>query len=126
MKNTALIAAAGFGFLGVALGAFGAHALEEILLQNGREETWRTAVFYQFVHVAFLLAIGILKSKELPSKILNAATWAAIVGIFIFSGSLYLLSITNILWLGAITPLGGLSFMAAWVLLLVFAIQKQK
>ena len=126
MKNTALIAAAGFGLIGVALGAFGAHALEKILTTNGRVETWHTAVLYQFVHVYFLLGIGVLGERGLASKWLRAATIAAIAGIVIFSGSLYLLSFTNIPWLGAITPLGGLSFIVAWAMLLVYGLQRTR
>jgi uncharacterized membrane protein YgdD (TMEM256/DUF423 family) len=121
MKNTALIAAGVLGFLGVALGAFGAHALEEVLKANAREETWDTAVFYHMIHAALLGVIGALANRANEGKWLKFATIATIVGIFIFSGSLYLLSLTNMKWLGAITPLGGLSFMAAWILLIIHA-----
>jgi uncharacterized membrane protein YgdD (TMEM256/DUF423 family) len=121
MKNTALIAAAGFGFLGVALGAFGAHSLEAVLKANERLATWETAVLYQFVHTGLLLALGILQAMA-PARRLRIATWLSVVGIAIFSGSLYLLSLTNIKWLGAITPIGGLCFMAAWVLLFIHSI----
>jgi uncharacterized membrane protein YgdD (TMEM256/DUF423 family) len=121
MKNTALLMAAGFGFLGVALGAFGAHSLESVLKANDRMATWDTAVLYQFVHAGLLLALGILQAMA-PAKRLRIATWLSVVGIVIFSGSLYLLSLTNLKWLGAITPIGGLSFLAAWVLLFIHSI----
>lgn len=114
MKNLALLFGSGFGFLGVALGAFGAHGLEEVLKANGREATWDTAVLYQFVHAGLLLVIGVWVEKGSPSKFLRLATWLLVAGILVFSGSLYLLSLTNIKWLGAITPIGGLSFLAAW------------
>ncbi len=122
MKNQALVVAAIFGFLGVALGAFGAHSLEAILKANERLETWHTAVLYQFVHAGLLLVLGILQAAK-PAKLLRIATWCSVIGILIFSGSLYILSITNIKWLGAITPIGGLSFLAAWALLLVHSLQ---
>lgn len=108
---------AALGFVAVALGAFGAHGLEDLLKSNGREGTWDTAVLYQFVHVGLLLVFGLMKHAGHQGKSLEIATWTTVAGIFIFSGSLYLLSITNIKWLGAITPIGGVCFLCAWVLL---------
>ncbi len=125
MKNTAYISGSIFGFLAVALGAFGAHGLEDLLTANGRIDTWETAVHYQFVHVGLLLILGLLMERH-PHKLLNLSAILTIVGIFIFSGSLYLLSLTNILWLGAITPLGGLGFLGAWACLLFFFLQNRK
>jgi uncharacterized membrane protein YgdD (TMEM256/DUF423 family) len=124
MKNYGLAAAGIFGLLGVGLGAFGAHGLASILVANDRVATWDTAVLYQLVHVLLLLGLGILDHVR-PSKLLGVATWLSIAGICIFSGSLYVLSLTNLRWLGAITPLGGLSFMIAWALLLIYAIRKK-
>ena len=126
MKNTGLIFGAAFGFLGVALGAFGAHGLEDVLVANGREATWETAVLYQFVHAGLLLLLGILDQLHSSTKLLRISIWTTIVGILIFSGSLYALSLTNIKWLGAITPLGGLSFLAAWTLLFFFSLRIKK
>jgi len=103
-------AAALFGFLGVALGAFGAHGLHDLLAKNERLATWETAVLYHLVHAVVLLA---LSQSEKASR---AAGWSFIAGIIIFSGSLYILALTNIRWLGAITPLGGLAFLAGWIL----------
>ena len=107
-----------FGLLGVALGAFGAHALEEILEKSGRTDTFETAVRYQFYHAFALLATGLLYRK-LPSKEVRWAGILFILGTLIFSGTLYVLCLTGISWLGAITPLGGLSLIGAWLALVV-------
>jgi uncharacterized membrane protein YgdD (TMEM256/DUF423 family) len=95
------------GGLGVALGAFGAHGLAEILTTNGRVDTWETASLYHLVHAVAILLVPAQYGKW------SAAFWFTI-GITIFSGSLYLLSITNIGWLGAITPIGGVCFLVGW------------
>lgn len=107
------------GFLGVALGAFGAHALKESLGAKGLD-IWQTAVLYQFVHSLALLATGLwqqLSPAGATPAGLNAAGWCFAAGIALFSGSLYLLALTGIGRLGAITPLGGLAFLAGWLLL---------
>ena len=98
--------AAVMGFLGVALGAFGAHGLKALLAAHDTAAIWQTAVFYQITH-----AVAALWASE---KRPIAVTWWA-WGIVVFSGSLYLLAVTNIKWLGAITPLGGLLLLAGWV-----------
>jgi len=100
--------AAGLGFLAVVLGAFGAHGLKDLLTQNGTTSIWEKAVFYHFIHAVMLFVLA--DRKPFPAM----AWWSFLVGIFFFSGSLYLLAITNILWLGAITPVGGLSFLIGW------------
>lgn len=100
-----------FGFLGVALGAFGAHGLKEVLVANGRLDDWRTAVLYHLVHTAVLVAIS------LGEKVPRAAWWLFASGITVFSGTLYVLAITNMKWLGAITPLGGLALLGGWLAL---------
>lgn len=103
--------------LAVAIGAFGAHGLKAHL-STEMLQTYKTGVEYHFYHALGLLLIGIL-SISFPSSLLN---WSAIllaIGIILFSGSLYVLAITGIKWLGAITPFGGLSFIAGWVLLFV-------
>lgn len=105
-------------FLGVALGAFGAHALRG-RLTDYYLDIYKTAVLYHFIHALGLFVVAWLSSISNDSKI-NLAGMFMIVGIVLFCGSLYLLSLTQIKWLGAITPLGGLSFLAAW-LLIVFA-----
>jgi uncharacterized membrane protein YgdD (TMEM256/DUF423 family) len=105
--------AALMGFLAVLLGAFGAHGLEHVLFRNNRVDTWHTAVLYHIVHSVVLL----LLAYRVPFR--SGPYIAFLGGIVIFSGSLYLLSVTNVLWLGAITPLGGLSFLAGWGWLII-------
>jgi uncharacterized membrane protein YgdD (TMEM256/DUF423 family) len=124
MKNFALVAGAIFGFVGVALGAFGAHGLESVLKANERLDTWHTAVLYQFVHAGLLLFLG-LWQLQTPAKRLRLASIFACIGVGIFSGSLYLLSLTNIKWLGAITPIGGLCFLIAWALIIFHSISNK-
>lgn len=99
------------GFLGVALGAFGAHGLKDVLVANARLDDWRTAVLYHLVHAAVLVAIS------LGEKVPRAAWWLFASGIVIFSGTLYALALTNVKWLGAITPLGGLALLGGWLAL---------
>ena len=108
-NSTAVRIAATLGFLAVALGAFGAHALKEVLKQNQTAGVWEKAVFYQFIHVVMLY----LLAKQIP---LPSGPWFAfLIGIVLFSGSLYLLAVTNLKWLGAITPFGGVSFLVGWL-----------
>lgn len=103
--------AAFLGFLGVALGAFGAHGLREVLAATGRAEEWKTAVFYHLMHAVLLTALSL--RSQVPKLV-----WSLFAaGIVVFSGSLYLLALTNVRWLGAITPLGGLALLAGWLLL---------
>jgi uncharacterized membrane protein YgdD (TMEM256/DUF423 family) len=100
--------------LAVGLGAFGAHALKPTLAANDTTEVWKTAVLYHFLHALALLILAALPgASRLASALLVA-------GIVIFSGSLYLLALTNIKWLGAITPLGGLCFLAGWLCLVIW------
>ena len=102
------------GVLAVGLGAFGAHSLEALLVQNGRLDTFQTAVNYHFYHTLALFGIGVLASVKPDWKGISFAAWSMVLGILIFSGSLYVLSLTGITWLGAITPLGGLAFILGW------------
>lgn len=103
-------------FIGVALGAFGAHALRAQLTPTA-VSLWHTAELYQFVHALGLLAVGLLVYHLGAPPLLRAAGWLMVAGILLFSGSLYALAVTGIRWFGAITPLGGAAFLAAWVLL---------
>jgi len=102
------------GALAVGLGAFGAHSLEALLIQNGRLDTFQTAVNYHFYHTLALLGIGVLATVKPNWKGISFAAWSMVLGILIFSGSLYVLCLTGITWLGAITPLGGLAFILGW------------
>ncbi len=100
-------------FLAVAFGAFGAHALKPTLEANGLADAWKTAVLYQFLHAIALLVLALLGAGP------RATWWLLFSGIVIFSGSLYLLCLTNVRWLGAVTPLGGLLFLAGWLWLAI-------
>ena len=107
--------AAVMGGLGVAIGAFGAHALHDTLVKAGRLETFETAVRYQFYHVLALLAIGVLWTARPELRALGTTGWLWLGGIMVFSGSLYALCFTGITKLGAVAPIGGLLFLAGWV-----------
>ncbi|MFJ8070542.1 DUF423 domain-containing protein [Peribacillus sp. NPDC096447] len=107
------------GFIAVALGAFGAHGLEG-KIPDKYLETWQTAVQYQMFHAVGLLVLGLLAGK-ISSPMINWSGWLMLIGIILFSGSLFVLSVTQIKVLGAITPLGGVSFLVAWVLMIVAA-----
>jgi uncharacterized membrane protein YgdD (TMEM256/DUF423 family) len=92
----------------VALGAFGAHGLKYLLAQNGTADIWKTAVFYHFIHAVMLFVLA--ERKPFPA----VAWWSFLTGILFFSGSLYLLAVTNVLWLGAVTPVGGVGLLFGW------------
>jgi uncharacterized membrane protein YgdD (TMEM256/DUF423 family) len=100
--------AAALGFLAVALGAFGAHGLKGLLAQNGLTAVWEKAVFYHFIHAVMLFVLA--ERKPFPA----VAWWSFLAGIGFFSGSLYLLALTNVHWLGAVTPAGGLCLLFGW------------
>jgi uncharacterized membrane protein YgdD (TMEM256/DUF423 family) len=102
-------------FLGVALGAFGAHALKA-RLDADMLGTFEVGVRYQMYHALALLAVGWAHTRW-PGTMLTAAGWLFVAGTVIFSGSLYLLSVTGARWLGAVTPIGGLTLLAGWLCL---------
>ena len=110
-STTALRIAAITGFLAVALGAFGAHGLKAILEANGQVQTWQTAAHYHLVHAVLLLVLALRPTVARRHFLFFGA------GILIFSGSLYLLAVTNVRWLGAITPIGGLCLLLGWLTL---------
>ena len=105
--------AAALCFLAVGLGAFGAHALKATLQSNNMLEVWNKAVLYHFLHAIALVALALHGTGNRAAWLLLAA------GIVLFSGSLYTMALTNIRWLGAITPLGGLCFLAGWAWLII-------
>lgn len=109
--------------IAVLLGAFGAHGLQSVLLTNNRADTFETAVRYHFYHAFAILIIGLLMN-EYSNLWLGRASWLMAVGILLFSGSLYTLSLTNITILGAITPFGGVCFIIGWALLVLGILQK--
>jgi len=110
------------GFLSVALGAFGAHVLER-KLDPGALEIWQTGVKYEMFHAAALLAVGILAGKHPENPLLNWSGWLFFAGIVIFSGSLYILSASGFRALGAVTPVGGVCFLIAWLLLMIASVK---
>jgi len=97
-----------FGALGVALGAFGAHGLKDIVTDPGMMENWQTAARYHLIHAVALLGVAAHPSQP------RAAGMAFTGGICIFSGSLYIMVLTGMRWLGAITPIGGLLLIGGW------------
>ncbi len=101
--------------LAVGIGAFGAHGLKDKLLSLGTLQTYETAVQYHFYHALGLFAIAWAASQWQEINF-NSVIYMFLAGTFIFSGSLYILSITGIKWLGAITPIGGLLFIIAWIM----------
>lgn len=118
MKNrTILLAGAIFMALAVLLGAFGAHALKKVLAPD-MLVIYKTGVEYQFYHALGLLLIGLI-GFHIQSKYLRWSGLLISIGIIIFSGSLYVLTLSGIKALGAITPIGGLSFVAGWIFLAI-------
>lgn len=122
MQKLFLTLGAFLGALSVMIGAFGAHALKNLLTANGRIDVFETAVKYQFYHSFALLIIGMMMMK-FQHKFFDYAGISFISGVIIFSGSLYILCITNVKWWGAVTPIGGLCMIAGW-LFMAFALMK--
>jgi len=110
-------------FLAVALGAFGAHGLEG-KIPDRYLDIWKTAVHYQMFHAVGLFVIALLLAKWPNASTLVTAGWMMVAGIILFSGSLYVLSVTQIKPLGAITPFGGVAFLIAWALVAYVAFKQ--
>ncbi|HUL23359.1 MAG TPA: DUF423 domain-containing protein [Thermodesulfobacteriota bacterium] len=110
-----LVAASIFGLLSVALGAFGAHSLKNVLDDYGRS-VYEKAALYQMFHTMALFAVGLIQHLDKETSF-SMAGWGFFIGIILFSGSLYLLALTGMKWLGAITPFGGVSFLVGWFFL---------
>ncbi len=117
MSRTFILLGSLNAFLAVALGAFGAHGLKQILTETGLQ-TWQTGVHYHIVH-----ALGLLEIADIQPHIPAArhAGWLMLIGIVLFSGSLYALSLSGIRMLGIITPLGGVAFLLGWLWLAISA-----
>ncbi len=109
------------GLVAVALGAFGAHSLKAVLEANQTTAVYQTAAQYQMAHALALLLVALLSERFADAARFRAIGWLFAWGILIFSGSLYLLALTNVKILGAITPLGGLCFLSGWTLLILTA-----
>ena len=116
MANLFLSLGALSGLLAVAFGAFGAHALRG-RLDDYAMGVFETAVQYHFSHTLALVAVGLLALHQPHTALLRSSGWLFVLGLVLFSGSLYALSLSGIKWLGAITPLGGLAFIAGWACL---------
>lgn len=123
MQHPFLVIGSALGGLGVALGAFGAHALKAVLLANERTATFELASFYHLMHAVALLGVGLLALRAPESVWLARAGWCFVGGVTVFSGSLYVLSISGRTWLGAITPIGGVLLIAGWICLTVAAVR---
>lgn len=111
-----------FAGLSVAFGAFGAHALRE-RLDERMLANFETGARYQMYHALALLAVAWAVSRFSPSQLPVYAGWLFVAGIILFSGSLYLMAFTGQRWLGAVTPLGGVAFLAGWVCLIITALR---
>ncbi len=110
------------GGLGIALGAFGAHGLKT-RVDADLLTVFETGVRYHMYHALALVLVG-LGALRWPGTWINASGWLFLVGILVFSGSLYLMTLTGVRWLGAITPIGGLAFILGWVAFAAAALQK--
>ena len=121
MANLWFAAGAAAAGAGVALGAFGAHGLKARVAPE-LHAVFETGVRYHMYHALALLAVGWAASRW-DTPLVSAAGWSFIAGILVFSGSLYLMTLTGTRWLGAITPLGGASFILGWVLLVLAAVR---
>ncbi len=120
MRSLFLSLAALSALLAVALGAFGAHGLKHVLSAE-MLAVYKTAVTYQMWHALGLGLIAVCRDRFGGSKLLIWAGWLMFGGILLFSGSLYLLTLLNLPWLGMVTPFGGVAFIVAWLLLLLYA-----
>lgn len=122
-QQTVLIAAIS-GFIAVAMGAFGAHGLKSVLTPE-LKSVFETAVQYQFYHTLALLFIAAAPTS-LPERPLRKAAVAFLLGILLFSGSLYVLALSGVHWLGAITPVGGVAFLVGWLLVAYAAMRADR
>ena len=118
MAKVFLVIGSILGGTGVMIGAFGAHALKNLLESSGRLETFETAVKYQFYHALALILIGILMANH-QHNYYQYSGYTFIAGTLIFSGSLYILCLTGITKFGMITPIGGLLMILGWLFLLL-------
>jgi uncharacterized membrane protein YgdD (TMEM256/DUF423 family) len=121
-QKQTLLTGAILGTLGVALGAFGAHALKPLLTQHGRVETYELAVRYHFYHALALLITGLLMEKL--GKSLRWAALFLLIGVVLFSGSLYVFSLTNTAAFVMITPVGGVFMIAGWLAMSLAVLKK--
>ena len=107
--------------IGITFGAFGAHALKSRVTED-LLSIFEVGVRYQMYHALALLAVA-WADERWPGSLLNASGWLFVLGILLFSGSLYLMTLTGARWLGAVTPLGGLCFILGWIVLAMAALR---
>jgi uncharacterized membrane protein YgdD (TMEM256/DUF423 family) len=124
MKRNFLILGSASGFLAVALGAFGAHILKT-KLDAEMLQVFETGVRYQMYHAFAILLIAVLAGEN-NIRILSSSGWLFVAGTVLFSGSLYILSLTGVRWFGAITPFGGLAFLGGWLYLMIYGIRSAR
>lgn len=122
MNRTFLFIGSLAGFLAVAAGAFGAHKLKEMISPD-MLAVFETGARYQMYHALALLAVA-ATAPHLPGRLVPASGWLFTAGMVIFSGTLYALAMTGVRWLGAITPIGGVCFLAGWICLAVAALRQ--
>jgi uncharacterized membrane protein YgdD (TMEM256/DUF423 family) len=124
MKRIFLIIGSISAFLAVAAGAFGAHILKTKLAPE-LLEAYEIAVRYQMYHALAVMAVALLVAEK-PVRMLHTSGWLFIAGIVLFSGSLYMLSLTGVKWYGAITPFGGIAFLGGWLYIMIYGINLDK
>ncbi len=124
MRPPCLLLGACSAFSAVGFGAFGAHALKSVLAPE-MLIVYQTGVTYQMWHALGLMVLALLSSSDSRSKLLDWVGWLMFAGIVIFSGSLYVLTIANLRWLGMLTPIGGMAFLSAWLLLIIYAVKNK-
>jgi uncharacterized membrane protein YgdD (TMEM256/DUF423 family) len=125
-----LLAAGVLGLTGIALGAFGAHALKATLMERGMTSSWDTAVKYHLFQTIALLALAAWERAAGPAaatdgKLIAWITWLWVAGVVLFSGSLYWLALGGPRWLGPVTPFGGIALMIGWLLIAVAAVRRR-
>tara|TARA_B100001250_G_scaffold328336_1_gene292809 strand:- start:2406 stop:2780 length:375 start_codon:yes stop_codon:yes gene_type:complete len=124
MKKTILLTATSLGLISIIIGAFGSHGLQDYLISIEKVDAFEVSVRYQFYHVFFLLTLGL--SYDLFNQVfIKYAFFACLLGILLFSGSLYVLCLTNNSFFGIITPFGGISLIIAWACFFISIIRSK-
>lgn len=123
MSRLAILLGAGNAALAILLGAFAAHAFRNSMSEK-MLSIFHTAVDYHLYHALGLIIVGLLINQHPNSQLLNISLVVMLIGIIVFCGSLYVLSLSGITWLGMITPFGGFAFIASWVLMLIAYLNK--
>ena len=121
MKSVFLLLGALSALIGVGMGAFGTHGLKAVISPE-MLAVYQTGVTYQMWHALGLVGVALIHQQTPNSKLLHWAGWLMFAGILLFSGSLYALALLNHVWLGMITPIGGVCFLTAWLLITLFAV----